>query len=263
MEQDALLFSRRRFLAGLGASAFFLGGGEAVFGGEDRPPYKYQLGDEIVTVTKYTNGSGPTFICPHDNENTAVRAAVTIVNARGGSVVHLKHSGERNITFRHQGRKYVFDPNRMFTDRGIKASLLLQGNTYSKEAHSMVANFADIFMLHFGVGKLYKGRLVAIHNNSNNAYSIKSYEEGGPFARDAAKVHVNPAIDADDFYFVTTAALFEFLKGQGHNVALQSRDVTDDGSLSVYAARKRLPYVNVEAQSGHLSVQRRMLEALL
>lgn len=38
--------------------------------------------------------------------------------------------------------------------------------------------------------------------------------------------------------------------------------VTDDGSLSVRAARNGLPYVNVEAQHGHREQQVRMLEAL-
>jgi D-alanyl-D-alanine dipeptidase len=48
------------------------------------------------------------------------------------------------------------------------------------------------------------------------------------------------------------------------NVVLQdNRQVTDDGSLSVYCGKWGIPYVNVEAQHEHLEQQLQMLKVLL
>ena len=70
--------------------------------------------------------------------------------------------------------------------------------------------------------------------------------------------------DADDFFFVTAARLFDALAARGFTVVLQDNArVTDDGSLSVLAARRAQLYVNVEAQHGHRAEQTAMLRALL
>ncbi len=80
----------------------------------------------------------------------------------------------------------------------------------------------------------------------------------------AARVHLEPGRDADDFFFVTDPGWFDRLAALGFNVVLQDNTgVTDDGSLSVLAGRLGIPYVNVEAQHGHVKTQRRMLEALV
>lgn len=224
--------------------------------------YKYLLGDRTIIIKTYENGPGPTFVAPHDNENTAVDAAKLVVDASGGRIIHLVHTGDRYITFRHHGKKYVFDPNRMFTNVGIKASLQSLGDKrYSREAEDMIANFADVFMLHFNAPR--SKLVVAIHNNTNGSYSAESYVKGGQYERDAKKVVIHKGSDPDDFFFVTNNNLFTSLSEKGFNVVLQSSRATNDGSLSVYAAQNGIPYVNVEAQHRHQSVQKEMLKALL
>src|SRR5690606_20180028 len=105
--------------------------------------------------------------------------------------------------------------------------------------------------------------VVTLHNNTPDAYSALSYAEGGTYERDAEAVHLAPGADPDDFFFVTDRSLFARLAVEGFNVVLQDNEaVTDDGSLSVWAARRGLPYVNVEAEHAHLDEQRRMLESL-
>ena len=42
-------------------------------------------------------------------------------------------------------------------------------------------------------------------------------------------------------------------------VLQNNNSMTDDGSLSVLAGRLKIPYVNVEAQHGHLEMQVEML----
>ncbi len=54
----------------------------------------------------------------------------------------------------------------------------------------------------------------------------------------------------------------ELLKEQEINAVLQSKSAKDDGSLSVYADKKNIPYINVEAEHGHVEEQARMLKAL-
>src|SRR5690606_12947186 len=112
--------------------------------------------------------------------------------------------------------------------------------------------------------KYLNGRVVvALHNSTNGRYSLASYQAGGQFARDAAEVHAEPGQDPDNFFLVTSQRLFTVIKSEGFNVVLQSRAVSDDGSLSVWAARKGVVYINVEAENGHQTTQVRMLESLL
>jgi hypothetical protein len=65
-----------------------------------------------------------------------------------------------------------------------------------------------------------------------------------------------------DFILTTDRPIFHYLKRRKFNVVLQHHDPVDDGSLSVYAARKKIPYINIEALHGHLDEQIKMLEAL-
>ncbi len=208
----------------------------------------HKLGDTTVKIVISGNG-GWTMVALHENESTSVRAA----KATGGRLVELKHTGGRNVSFTLNRKKYSVDPNRIFTDTGIRKSL----KPYSPEAHKAVQGLAAELLKHI------RGRaIVALHNNTNGSYSIKSYQPGGQYARDASQVHVNPAHDPDDFFFVTKQWVFDLLKSGNYNVALQSGRVTDDGSLSVYCARQGIIYVNVEAESGHSSQQTQMLKAI-
>ena len=76
-------------------------------------------------------------------------------------------------------------------------------------------------------------------------------------------MHLGEPQSPDNFFYLTDARLFAALSAQGFNVVLQDNArVPDDGSLSVFAARRGLVYVNVEARQGEVAAQRRMLVAL-
>lgn len=251
-----LTLSRRDFLAALGAALLLPVLGTAAIA-SNTETYPYLLGDATIKIKVFHNGNGPTFVCPHDNENTASAVALEMVRLHGGVLIELSHNGERNIRFNHQGVAYTFDPNRMWTDRGIRASLQTLGQTYSEEAHQMVESFASVVKLFFK-----PGLIVAVHNNTDGNYALSSYTQGGDMENEASKIFINPDTDPDDFFFVTSTSLFDRLKARNFNVVLQARGASDDGSLSVYAASKGIPYVNVEAQTGHATFQRAMIEAL-
>ena len=85
----------------------------------------YQLGSLEVNITTYTqpNANGESglysFINLHENENTSVVAAKTLIYQKGGgSIVFLQHGGTRNLYFTYKGVNYSIDPNRMFTYPG-------------------------------------------------------------------------------------------------------------------------------------------------
>ncbi len=216
----------------------------------------------MITIqgTCYNDCSSPiTFINLHDDENTSVEAAEAFLEENGGMLVQLKHSGKRNLAFKIKAKNYVVDPNRIYTPIGIKASLIKSGR-YTPHAALKVKSFADQLLQNHIDGKNF---VVALHNNTDKGFSIISYKKGGSEAMNAAMVYINTLMDADDFILTTEKKIFDQLQAKEINVVLQNnRNVKDDGSLSVYAARKKIPYINVEAQDGHLEEQIKMLHAL-
>ena len=222
------------------------------------------LGEGTVTVRVRIDGRQPGLLHAlnlHDDESTSVEAAAEVIARRGGRVVEVVHSGDRNVTFSVGGRSYEADPNRMFTEAGRARTLgALSSNDPAAEA--ALEAFADsVLALYTAVRP---DVVVTLHNNTPDNYSARSYEPGAQYASDAAAVTVHPGSDPDDFFFVTDRALYDALVGEGFNAVLQDNDAaTDDGSLSVWAAREGVPYVNVEAQHGHRAEQAAMIDALV
>lgn len=219
----------------------------------------FRLGDTPVYVSVYQRGdSQALYFNMHDDENTAVEAAQAIVDEFGGKLIDLRAKGERLISFSLNGEEYTFDPNRIYTPTGIDSTLTRYGK-HAPEAHAEIQRFVDSLFEHFSMEQLQL--MITVHNNTDQSYSILSYLPDGEYAADADSVYRNPERDIDDFFFVTTPAFFTFFKKHGENVILQDNaNVTDDGSLSVYCGNHNIPYLNVEAQHGHLQRQIEMLK---
>jgi hypothetical protein len=201
------------------------------------------------------------FVHVHEDESTAVLAATEYLDSTNhGCFVTLQHGMGRNINFNMGAIIYKFDPNRIYTDEGRKATLKRFGS-YSDGAYAAVSNLAEIF-----TSKYIKDNklIVALHNNTNDGgLTIKSYQKGGAYANDASKVFVNKKEDVDDFFYTTSVSAFEYFKKLGFNVLLQNnKAVTDDGSLSVYAGMHGIDYINIEAEHGNKNQQKKMLEAV-
>ncbi len=221
------------------------------------------LGASWITTVQYTAGdrSHLFLLNLHENEATSVRAGLDVIRRRGGRLLMLRQRGERLVEFKLDGTSYVFDPNRIFTDPGVQATLRRHGPE-DERSRRLVRRFAESLLQDYGLDQV--GIIITLHNNTDGEYSARDYLPGGPLAQDAARVHLEPGRDADDFFFVTDPGWFDRLAALGFNVVLQDNSrVTDDGSLSVLAGRLGIPYVNVEAQHGHVKTQRRMLEALV
>lgn len=213
--------------------------------------HKVMVGDEKVVIQQTVVGKkGKNFVHVHHNEQTALKAARIVVNREGGSLMTLVHSGGRNIVFHLNNKRYEFDPNRIYTDNGIKKTLT-QFGAYSPEAHHEVKKLSTkIKQL------LPQGKIIAVHNNSS--YSLKDYLPGHELAHDAKALHMDPNNYFRNFYLVTKFRDYLRLKMEGFNGILQKPSATDDGSLSIYLARQE--YINVEAGFDQLMEQIRMLQ---
>ena len=209
----------------------------------------FKLGDTEIDILRYENGEGPLFYNMHDDENTSFKAALKYLKIHGGSMVVLSHTGERNIKFNYRDTIRTFDPNRIYTDQGIRKTLT-KFNCYGPEVHRAIRIFSDTVLQTINFEAMDK--IFALHNNTNKRYSIKDYIKGGRFENEAADAVYVQGSDEDDFYYITNRRLYRILKEAGENVIVQdNRRATDDGSLSVLCGQQGKFYVNVEAQHGH------------
>lgn len=220
-----------------------------------------RIGDTNIHAMVFQHGKPlPTFINVHDDENTSVAAGKAVIEQTSGRLIELVHSGKRLVRFRIGEERFSFDPNRVFSDVGIRHTL--EGHhSYSEAAHRAVSEFAATYISRFALDR--EPVIIALHNNSEGALTIKSYQTGGEHAATAAEVHESATKSPDDFFYVTDRRFFDYLRQRDFNVTLQDNtNVPDDGSLSVYFGHKKIPYINVEAETGHLDAQTEMVRVV-
>lgn len=221
----------------------------------------FKLGDDTIHAIVHQKAPATlTMLNVHDDEDTSVEAGLTDIRQNGGRLIEFAHSGERLIVFHLGGRKYTFDPNRIFSEAGIKATLQ-NHSTWTPEAHAAIKSFAAEYMKHFVLDR--EPVIIALHNTTDCVFSIKSYLPDGKHGAASTETYVSPHRDKFDFYFVTEKRFFDYLKARDFNVTVQDNENTpDDGSLSIYFARKGIPYVNIEAEMRNLSNQIEMVKVI-
>ncbi|MGQ3014387.1 MAG: hypothetical protein ACT6QS_11820 [Flavobacteriales bacterium] len=201
---------------------------------------------------------GPVFFNMHDDENTSTEAALALIADSGGTYIELKHSGARNISFRQRRKRYTFDPNRIYTDEGIRATLEKNG-PYDEKAHRAVRRFSDNLLEL--VQRISPQYIFTLHNNTPENLMVYSFVPGREYEADASEVYADTTKDHDDFILVTKKLFFDYYRLSGYNCVLQNQRPTNDGSLSVWAALNRVPYINIEAEHGHVEEQKEMMRA--
>lgn len=218
----------------------------------------FQIGETIVHARVLQVGKPtPTMLNVHDDENTSVRAGKAVLKKSGGRLIELSHSGKRHIVFHLDSQTYRIDPNRIFSPDGIHATLE-RGKNYSEAAQRAVAQFTAQFLEAFALD--HEPVIIALHNTGGGGLSINSYLANGDKPTTASAVHVSTNRFAGDFFYVTDRSFFDYLKARDFNVTLQDdAHVPDDGSASVYFARKGIPYLNIEADEHHLTEQIEMV----
>ncbi|HEY6563504.1 MAG TPA: D-alanyl-D-alanine dipeptidase [Pirellulaceae bacterium] len=220
------------------------------------------VGSSRVEWVTRTWGTSPYVCCNmHDDENTSVKAACHVLSRRGGRLEELRHTGRRHVLFQLGERRFEFDPNRVFTPRGVRATLT-EFSEDDPEARRVVEEFGQrLWKRYRATGVL---AIVSLHNNLDRGFAATSYLPGGDLGREAADLSLRPESDPDDFFFVTDRRLFEILSQSPWAVVQQDNQrASDDGSLSIQCAAAGIPYINVEAEVGHFVSQVAMLTAAL
>jgi hypothetical protein len=214
----------------------------------------FKLGDDVIHAAVHQKAPTTlTMINVHDDEDTSVEAGLTDIRQNGGRLIEFAHSGERLIVFHLGGQKYTFDPNRIFSDAGIKATLE-KHSAWTPEAHAAIKSFADEYTNYFALDR--EAVIITLHNTTEGTFSINSFLPDSEHGAASTETFVSPSRDKFDFYFVTDRRFFDYLKARDFNVTVQDNQNTpDDGSLSIYFARKGIPYVNIEAEIRHLANQ--------
>lgn len=216
----------------------------------------YQLGNTTIRLSISGYEGHYVYVHLHENEGTSLQAAKNILKQRPGKLITISSRGNRMIRFSFDGQHYRFDPNRIFTRFGLRKTLTAHSARVTPEAITIVEKFA-----HTITHALRGHTIVALHNNTND--SVTSYLTGGKFSHNANQIAYKRGSNPHNFFLVTEKNMFEILKKKDFNVVLQNNDhVTDDGSLSVFAAQHGISYINVEAAHGALADQTLMLAAL-
>jgi hypothetical protein len=220
----------------------------------------YNLSGEPIKflIRNPDDKSGIVYFNMHDNENTCVTAIDSMLTLHSAKFIELQFKGNRWIGgWMNDKRHFWFDPNRIYSDFGIFRTLQTY-NSFTPENKKQVRIFSK-YILDTLLADAQM--IVAVHNNMKG-YSIEKYMSDSIFEESAAKIHYDKKNSPHDFFFVNDPIHFEYFKNLGYNAILQSQKPEDDGSLSVYCALKKIPYINVEAMEGHLEEQKRMLEDL-
>jgi hypothetical protein len=202
-----------------------------------------------LKVVKYSYGKpNVNFLVIHDNEDTGVKAAFEYIRFSGGSVFDSQYGDLRNYNINYQGRKFQIDPNKIYSSYGVMEGLEFYG-AFDEEVSASLNTAAEMILNFYNPAS--PKYIFTLHNNTDGAFGINSYQKGHELELVADSLHINFNMDPDDLILVTDPKLFSALKKQDVNVVLQSKDAADDGSLSLYAMQKNIPYINVEVQHGH------------
>ena len=222
----------------------------------------YNLSKNIIPIRilQYGAQNNLVFINLHDDEKTSVEAAMKILEQYGGTLIKLDNKGERNISYRLGRYAYHIDPNRIFSESGIRETLEELGRTGDKavsEAKLLGERILQLIPLETSC-------VIALHNNTADLYSARDYLPGQQREKDSKKVSINPSEDSDDFFLTTDNQLYRKLSEKGFNTILQdNRNCKNDGSLSYYFGRVNLRYVNCETEHGKTEQYFKMMKALI
>jgi hypothetical protein len=223
---------------------------------------QHQLGDKNISfkVIQYGESVSTCCINVHDNEATAVKAARDILEREGGLLIKIDNNAQRLVSFPFKGVVYSFDPNRIFSASGIKLTLTAKGKINPLAITEVEKFAAHLLQLIPDTTSC----IVALHNNTDGDYSVKSYQTGGKRQSDAKQVYAADWQDADDIALTTDENLFSKMSALGYNSILQDNVKVDkDGSLSVYYGELNKRYINIETQFGKTVQYKEMLGKLL
>ncbi len=221
----------------------------------------YELADTKIPirVSQYGNRRDIVYVNLHDNEATSVQAARALLEQQGGTLIRIENGNERMIRFRFRGKKFIVDPNRIFSREGIERSLN-ENRCYAPWVVVEIEKFGQR-ILDMIPEKI--SCIVALHNNTEGNYSIKNYLPGGDRISDVRAVQFQLSNDRDDIALTTDEGIYRAMAAAGFNTIWQDNGaVKKDGSLSVYCGLRGLRYINIETEHGRVESYILMLDKL-
>ncbi|MBK8311438.1 MAG: hypothetical protein IPL04_11605 [Chitinophagaceae bacterium] len=222
----------------------------------------HKIGDRNIAVKIFQYGDVKDFVCinVHANETSSFNAAKSVLEQTGGTLIKIENTNQRVIKFRLNGITYGFDPNRIYSRIGIEQTLRDNRRT-SKQAILEIEKFAGMLLQLIPDSTKC---IIALHNNTEEAYSVRSYLPDGNRKKDAKAVYNDSTQDVDDIAFTTDSLLYQRMADFGFNSIWQDNEkVKKDGSLSVYCGENDKRYINIETQHGKVEQYIIMLEKLL
>jgi hypothetical protein len=222
----------------------------------------HKLGDKNISIKVIQYGQLVNTCCInlHDDELTAVKAARAVLEQKGGILIKIENNAQRNISFPYKGVVYTFDPNRIFSRTGINGTLKANGKKNALAIIEVEKFAAQLLQLIPDTISC----IIALHNNTDGDFSVKTYQQGGKRQHDAKQVYADSWQDIDDIALTTDEILFNKMSTLGYNSILQDNEkVNKDGSLSVYYGELNKRYINIETQHGKTAQYGEMLSKLL
>lgn len=222
----------------------------------------FKIGDRTLNIKIFQYGDVKNIVCInlHDNEGTSVQAAKSVLEQTGGTLIKIENGRQRVIRFKLGGVFYSFDPNRMFSRIGIEQTLrdnrrihknaILEIEKFSQQLLSLLPDSTSC--------------IIALHNNTEQAFSIKSYLPGHERQHDARAVYEDSLQDMDDIILTTDSLLYQQMANNRYNSIWQDNEKAKrDGSLSIFCGETKRRYINIETQHGKVDQYIEMLEKLL
>lgn len=184
----------------------------------------------------------------HENEYISVLAADSQLRQQPAGIrIRLLQCRERYLMFQEKGVVYQADPNRIFTDAGLEENLkLLNPQGVPPLIRSRIRRLRTVLIQMIGRPRL----LIALHNNTPDNYSVLGYVKNPHY-----RTRLAPGADPDDFVLTTSPQWYHRLIKVPLNLSLEKNTAPNDGSFSVYARLRKLPYLNIEAEETHLDAQ--------
>lgn len=215
------------------------------------------IGDSTIIINHQyiEKDSAVIYLNIHEDEQTSIEAIRKFNKTKAVNFTFIQQNKTRRINFNIKQKNYSFDPNRIYTRKGRRKTI--EPKQFLKFRPRVITKFIANHVIK--IIKKYDV-IVTLHNNTDVNYSIKSYLTGEDESENTAEVYVNETWDADDFVYTTEKTYFDYLKAEGVNVILQKQsNYVNDGSLSIYCGKKKIKYINIEAQKGHLNEQLKLI----
>jgi hypothetical protein len=222
---------------------------------------QHKLGDKTISLKVVQYGSITSTCCInlHDDEKTAVQAAQAVLEQKGGILIKIENNARRMVSFSFKGVTYTFDPNRIFSKAGIAVTLTANGRKNPLAVIEVEKFAAKLLQLIPDSASC----IIALHNNTDGDFSVKTYLSGGKRQKDALQVYADDWQDIDDIALTTDEVIFNQMSSFGYNSILQDNEkVYRDGSLSVYYGELNRRYINIETQHGKTGQYKEMLSKL-